>query len=212
LAATMDDGQLPVFQPLGEEGYVVLVEKPGAHHLTLDLALGVQTRLTKGADRGFDLDLPRAAITLLESFDLPAGVAEVRVGSRTIPAKRQESSPGNRLESVPLGLVDHLEMSWKGSAAAAPKGRPILASRARLLVRVEEAHVFTEAELTLQVLSGETAQWRIQVPPPFILERPQSQDERIQSIELPNKDYPVLTIRFKEPSAEPLKLVLQGRQ
>src|SRR2546423_583583 len=63
-AATLDDGQLPLLQP-GEDGLVLRVENAGTHHVTLDLALPWTPRGTKGAERGFDLGLPRAAITVL---------------------------------------------------------------------------------------------------------------------------------------------------
>src|SRR5262245_22566547 len=69
--ATLDDGQAPVLLP-AEEGLLAQVEAPGLHQLTLDLVLPVGVRGSRGMERGFDVGLPRAAITTLEQVDLAA--------------------------------------------------------------------------------------------------------------------------------------------
>src|SRR5262249_48730896 len=120
-------------------------------------------REAKGADKGFELDLPRAAITTLDQFDLGEAPAEVRVGSRPVQAIRLDPQR-SRLENISLSSLDHLRISWKGSVSEPAKGPPILTATGRISVRINEVHVLTDVDLTLQVLRGETAQWQIAVP------------------------------------------------
>ncbi len=223
VSATLADGQLPTLQPPGEEGYVVFLDKAGTYQLTVDFALPLQNR---GGDRSIDLDLPRAAITTVEQLDLPDSVAEVRMAGRTYRT-RPSGTPGtNRLEAIPLGPADRLDLSWRDVGDVPRKVPTILAARGRLVARVEEALLLTEAELTLQVLSGATAQWRVQMPPTVTLEKVQVlpalgslppekaavQDERVEGIDYPTEANSVLTIRLKEASADPLRVILHARQ
>lgn len=221
VAAALDAGELPAFQPLGEDGYVVVVEQPGTHQVSLDLALPM---LARGAERSFELDLPRAAITVLDQFEFPGDAADIRVAGRAV-AVRPAGSPV-KVEALPLGPVDRLDVSWKGPAATKTKVPTTLTARGRIVARVEDALVRTEAELHLQVLSGAAQTWRIQIPPGVTLEKWQilpglstvppekaaGQDERVEKITPATEQEPVLTITLREPSAEPLRVILHGRQ
>ncbi|MCI0458958.1 MAG: hypothetical protein L0Z62_18525 [Gemmataceae bacterium] len=213
--ATTEDGKLPWLQ-YGDSGYLVQMDKPGSHRVTLHLVVPLVTKGERGTDRGFDLDLPRAAITNLKQLHLPSSVSTVRVGGRSgrqEKTKRLDPSQSSRLEDVALGAVSRLDLAWKGPVPLPLKSAPLLAAEGqRISVRVEETHVATEAVLNLYVLSGETSQWRILISPNATLEKPQLQDERIQSVELPTPENPVLTLRLKEASAEPLPLTLQFTQ
>jgi hypothetical protein len=204
------DGHLPWLR-LGEEGYYVQVDKPGAHQASLDLVVPlVAKKGVNGADRGFDLDLPRAAITTLEQFDLPDGTTAVRMGNRAIRSLKPEPQR-TRLENVPVASIDHLELGWKGPASEPDKGAPLLTATGRIHVQLNEARAIIDAELTLQVLRGETAQWRIGVPAGANVDvKPHPQDEaRVQSIETSTETpEPVVTIKLKEPSPEPLRVTL----
>src|SRR5207249_1984548 len=76
------DRQIPLLD-LGDDGFLVKVEKEGTHQLTLHLKVPVIFKRTAAlatggnGERGFDLGLPGAAVTTL-ALDLPAGVKEVR--------------------------------------------------------------------------------------------------------------------------------------
>lgn len=212
-SAALDDGQIPVLE-FSDEGWIAQVDTPGQHELTLELVQHVAARGSKGLDRGVDLGLPRAAITTLDRLDVPNVLADVRVGGRAVRARRVEGQAQTRVENVTLGPVDRLDVAWKAAAATTSKGPPLLTARSRTIVRVDDAHIFTDVELTLEVLRDETAVWRILVPlaPQATLEKPQLLDERVQSLTHPDARNPVLTVRLKEPSAEPLRLTLQVRQ
>lgn len=207
------DGQLPLLIA-GDDGQtLVQVEKPGVHQVSLELELPLGTRGAKGVDQGFDLGLPRAAITTLEKFTLPRAVPEVRINGRTLRPTAADDQ-GGRLEEVPLGPVEHLELTWKGPTSAPRKSPPLLEARGQINVRVTDVTLITDVELSLQVLRGETREWHIRMPPQMVPEvrEPRLQDERIDGIDLPDAKNPVLKIRLKEPSAEPLKVVFQVRQ
>lgn len=212
--AALDDNELPLLQQ-GEDGLVVQVEAPGSHQFTLDLLLPLTARGSKGNDLGFDLGLPRAAITVLDDFELAGDVLEARCGSRVLRTKR-DAGGRRRLEGVSLGPLERLELSWKGPAAVPHAGAALLASRSRAVVRVSDTFVTTDVEMTLEVVRGETVQWRVLVPLPpqatFDLTRPQVPDERVQRIVLPDANDPVLTVRLRQTSAESLVVAFRIRQ
>ncbi len=207
------DGQLPMLLP-GEDGQVLVqVEKPGVHQVNLELELPLALHGIKNQEQGFDLGLPRAAITTLDQLSLARSVAEVRINGRTVRTRPGDGS-ASRLEGIALGPVDHLDLAWKGPTATTQKGPPLLEARGQIGVRVTEAAVLTDVELSLQVVWGETREWRIRMPPQVVPEvkEPRLQDEHIDSIEFPDEKNRFLRIRLKDPATEPLKVVFQVRQ
>jgi hypothetical protein len=212
-AATLND-QLPWLQ-VGEDGFLIQANTPGTYDATLDLVLATKKGL-KGADRGFSLDLPRAAITILERFDLPGGASDVHIGDRT--AHPQALDPQHaRVENVALGPLDRLVLTWKAALAEPPKGPPVLAASGRLGIHVGESQVVTDADLTLQTLQGETAVWRLLVPLPAeaiqeVSAQPQDK-ARVQSIDrTAEKQHTLVTVRLLEASARDLRLMVRLRQ
>jgi hypothetical protein len=205
------DGQLPWIQT-SDEGYVVQIDQPGTHQATLDFVLPVTARRGSNGDQGFELDLPRSAITMLEQFDLPPGSVEVRLGGQVIRPRE-----GDRISRLPIPSGDHLEMAWRGKNAEAGKGPGVLAAAGRLVVRVEQSNIVTDAELLLQMLQGQVAQWqvRLRLPPEATFDvRPDPQDEsRLQAItRSEDKNSPTVTVRLREPSADPFRLIFRIRQ
>jgi hypothetical protein len=233
-AAVLDDGKLPILPPPGDDGFVVQVEQPGPHRLALDLEVPVASVDAKGTDRGFKMGLPRAAITVVESLDLPDNVKELRIVTRQLPGKdagsKTEDTPalvtrqfaakdlnsrsGHR-KLVALGPVDRLEVSWKGPAPQRPAD-PILTVQGQIEVRVEETHVTTDAELTLKPDIGQVSQWQIQAPgQPGVNLEVDGADDRAPVITPPPADakgIPVWTIKLREPSSAPLKVRIRARQ
>ena len=55
-------------------------------------------------------------------------------------------------------------MVWKGTAPQLAQA--LQTAQGTLDVRIDDTQVTTEAELTLQMKSGQTALWQIQAPPP----------------------------------------------
>lgn len=206
-AVALDDGKLPLLQTAGDDGFAVQVETPGPHRLVLDLDLPVSTRgAGKANDRGFELGLPRAAITLLESLDV-SGVNELRVGNRNVPAKLLDSRDGQR-KILPLGPIDRLEVTWKGPAPM-QRALPLLTSRGQIEVRVDDAYATTEAELLLEVPNNvPVARWQLQAPPPPLV----SVEAEGRVTPPSDAKNPLWTIQLKEPSAEPLRVRVRQRQ
>jgi hypothetical protein len=191
------DEHLPVLLPPADDGYVIQVEAPGEHHVTLEFKLAVQAR---GAERRIELGLPRAAITTLE-IDLPPAVRKVRFGSQP-PRPRPADNRYN------LGPADRLDLAWE-EPLPGPAGPPLLEADAQVAVRVDEVFVTTEAKLTLRTRRGQVNQWHLLVPPQATVQHEGARDVEIDP---PGPKGPRRTVRLKEPSAEDLHLIVQVRQ
>jgi hypothetical protein len=168
LGAKIDGDALPVLV-VADDGVTVLVEQPGDHTLVLTAEAAVTARGFTGA-LGFDLGLPRAAITSL-SFAAPAPAGQrVTVGVRGAdptarPGElRRTTYDAARLakDPVPIGAADLVEVTW--DAAATGKGSASIARVAEtdLGVRVDDTQVETTARVKL---AGEaTRTWEVVLP------------------------------------------------
>jgi hypothetical protein len=209
------DGHFPVLR-WGADGWSVQVEDAGDHQLVLEMDLPLVVR-DRGAERGFDLDLPAAATTTLEMAELPAGVkrAVVRPALRETPARAPAAkefkveSPGNgpgRFVTPGLGPVERLEVTWEGQAPTA--GPPLLAvSGSRIVVHVDEQKVTTHAELTVGVRRGQMKELLLLVPAQAAVHGPEG-DDRITHIPAQGE---LRTIRL-QPTADPLTLTINVSQ
>jgi hypothetical protein len=207
------DGHFPVLR-WGTEGFTAQVDDPGDHHLALDMDLPLLVR-DKGAERGFDLDLPAAATTTLEMQDLPVGVrrATVRAALREASAKaaapkefKVESSAGGpgRFATPGLGPAERVEVTWEGQAPTV--GPPLLGVTSRIVIHVDERNVTTHAELVVSVRRGLLKELRLLVPPEAVLH---VADEA--AIEAANAKAQSRTVRFK-PTADPQNLTIDMSQ
>ena len=167
--AKLADGRLPVLG-LSDDGLTVQAERPGDHTLTLDLEVPVVPRGAKG-EQGFDVGLPRAAITTL-AFDPPApGVKRVTVGTRTPdrPAEvRKTTYPTDRLtakgeaDRTGLGPTDLLDVAWDAPTAPAPAAEQPAAADTEVVVQVDDTRVESTARLRLR---GAAREWLLVLPP-----------------------------------------------
>ncbi len=213
------DGKMPWLRQT-EEGLVVVVDSPGQHEVDLQLLVPVLTRRgPRGPERSLDLDLPRTAITTIERLELPAGVTEPRLGTRPLKFRRQPDRT-EVLENVLAGPgpVDRLDLSWQPQrnegTIVAP---PVFADSQRVVVRVHDSEVSTEAEITLRLLRGEMSRWQIRIPADGAtsveLKPVAQEEERIASIEKKTEGTLVSwEVRAKEPTSDAIRLLLQVRQ
>lgn len=211
------DGNLPMVHPTGR-GLVVLVEKKGEHAAKLVLEVNLAAKGDRGSERGFELDLPGAAVTRLE-LDMPDGVKEAAVGvsgpARSISRLVATVAEGNKRQLVQqLGAATSLEVSWKGPAPAA-SGPPLLTAQGTIAIRITEQIVATEAEWTLKARGQAVGVWRLHVPPHAqVLFKPQGGEDRLLGeIETPpGPEGTLRVIRLKEPTLDPIQVVVQVEQ
>jgi hypothetical protein len=173
VSASLDGKKLPVLEPT-EDGFAVLVESAGDHALALELEAPVTARGAK-AELGFELGLPRAAITTL-ILDRPGpDVKRVNLTTRTPDPAQPARPPDPRRASVDLkqltpapdqeagyalGPVDSLEVTWDPPAAAQPADQVQSAE-------LDVAVVFTEGvvETTAKVkFRGPAREWQLVAP------------------------------------------------
>ncbi|MFN4259828.1 MAG: hypothetical protein ACK4RK_11055 [Gemmataceae bacterium] len=220
IAARFDDGQLPILLPPGDDGFLVRLEKKD-HPYTVILDMEVPV-FVRDQQRGFELSLPRAAVTLLEAFDGPDAVQDVRIKFREreqLDAKFREReqvetavslrarNPQRR--ALALGPTDRLEISWRGPTPQQPD-QPLVDSQGEIDVLVEENQITTTARLTLKTLRGQTDVWKIYAPTQAIVELPNQQYATV----VPPTDAknPVWTVQLTEPGSGPLTVHIRQRQ
>src|SRR5439155_8756094 len=105
--ASLDGGGPPAIESTAD-GLVTLVESAREHTLTLSLETAIVSRGAKG-DLGFDIGLPRAAITTLSLANPGADVKSLNLGTRWLDAaskpgelKTAVIEPGKLTKSYPL--------------------------------------------------------------------------------------------------------------
>jgi hypothetical protein len=203
------DGQAPYLDP-GDNGYSVQVQKPGEHMLVLSLQVPVTTRATAaagtGSERGFELGLPGAAVTLL-NLELPPPVKELRWNESL--EKRPGGSTAGRW-SIPIGRVKTLNVSWKEPVNVPGAGALLLAD-GQILVQIQDTQVVTNADLTLTDLRGQTRDWRVWAPAGSKLEIKLPSGLTCETVAPPSANSPFV-LRLSEPTTERFHVLIQGIQ
>ncbi|MFO0803358.1 MAG: hypothetical protein U0791_09590 [Gemmataceae bacterium] len=171
LVSTKLDGQpLPVLES-GDTGFTVLVETPGNHTAVLEVECPITARGTK-PEIGFELGLPRAAITTL-AFEPPPGVSRLTMTTRTPEAgkvgeprrvagldAKSLAPPAPMRDPYPLGPVESLELAWE-PVAAAPVADAVQTAEVDATALVTEGLVETTAKFKLR---GIARTWQIVAP------------------------------------------------
>jgi hypothetical protein len=211
------DGNLPFVYPT-DRGLIVLAETKGKHQAKIDLEVNLVPKGDRGRERGFELDLPGAAMTKLE-LEVPEGVKEVALGvsgpARSSPHLIPTRLDGNKQQLVQLlGPAKNLEVSWKGPPVAAA-GPPSLTAQGIITIRVMDHLVSTETEWTLKASGRPVGVWRLHVPPngKVTLKSPGGDDRPLGEIETPKESAETLRIlRLKEPTLDPIQVVVEVEQ
>lgn len=173
VGAKSGQGKLPILNAPGDEGLTLLVDSAGEQTVTLDVEVPVLPRGLKN-ELGFDLGLPKAAITTLKFDAVPAtGIKTVSLGTRVadvstlLPFKPSEvkryACTVEQLvaKPVPLGATDLVEVTWEPATPALPKTAILPTVDSELVVRVEETQIETVAKLRLR---GNQKEWPLQLP------------------------------------------------
>ncbi len=190
-------------------GYSVLIEKAGTYRLNLNLRLPLSFSAgtaARGAERGFELALPGAAVNTL-TLELPYAVKEIRLNEgRPGKAVQRARPPGGkqkRWEDVPLGAATGLLVTWQ-EPVGLPEGGPLRTARGQVVVRLEEGYAQAVAELTLQDLRGRAREWRLWLPPQAKLRVTPPEGISCQ-VSGPDRNH-VHTLKLSEPTGEPIKV------
>lgn len=165
--ASLNGKPLPVLETL-EDGFAVNVETAGTHTASLDLECPIVSRGVK-PEIGFELGLPRAAITSL-IFEPPAGVTRVALVTRTAEAVQPRRVAGLDVKSLapppamrdpyPLGPIESLELTWEPPVAS-PTTDAVQAAEIESSTVLSQSFVETTSRLKLRG-SGRT--WEFSAP------------------------------------------------
>ncbi|MBX9677790.1 MAG: hypothetical protein K2X38_03420 [Gemmataceae bacterium] len=162
-AHLVDEGMLDrssAVLEVGDEGVTAQVEREGTHQLVLNLRIPAPTKRSGtlgGVDRGFDLNLPGAAVTTF-SFETPGSVKEL---------KWNENVEKTRIQGkweLTLGKAKSLAVQWR-EPITAPGGGPLPVAEATAVVKILDSHIEVQADIVLEDLRGQTKEWVLLVPP-----------------------------------------------
>lgn len=158
VSARYDTDRLAVLGTAKESGgFTVTADETGELRLTVEADAAVVARGPQG-ERGCEVDLPGAAITIVDRIGLPDTARRVRINSKAVP----KSLGGN--EGVVLGAAKSLSLSWETPAPVVP-GEPQYGVDADLHTRFAERTVETTARLTVTVQRGQVGELRVVAPP-----------------------------------------------
>lgn len=165
VAAKLDDGKLPVLSH-AEDGLTVLIDAPGEHTVTVDVDVPVTSRGT-GRELGFEVGLPRAAITTL-ALDPPAGAKKVTIGVRTAADRELKQTTGDPAavagrpeKPVALGPAELLAVTWDAPTADPAGPGTVTTAETEIVVRVSETQVESVATIRLR---GAAKEWLLTLP------------------------------------------------
>jgi hypothetical protein len=192
------DGQLGLFKKT-EDGFVVLTDKPGMHEATLDMELPLSG---KENERGFAIDLPPAVTKSLE-LTLPKEIKSAKVGKELFETRPNGET--SLLKPPGLDWSDRLEVAWTDQGAI-PASAPQLDVESRIVVRVEDKQVVTDAEILIKPSAGQSNPITLFVPPQAEWIKKPTLDERILSFEVADASRSLRILRLKEPGAKPVSL------
>ncbi len=187
------------------EGFVVGIDKPGDHILTLDLVMALSS---KPSTQGIFLDLPRVAVTTID-LELPVGVRDVRVGGKLIADTLLTHS--NRKLVGGIGPAEKLDLTWQPAQAGGIAA--VRLADGVIVARLDGKELNTEAKLTLRVQSGQVKEWKLLVPPKAELKfTPEAQARIARVEESDQKQTSLRTIHLKELTIEPLGVLVVHSQ
>jgi hypothetical protein len=170
VAASLDGNKLPILDTV-DDGFAALVETAGDHTLALDLEAPITARGAK-PEIGFEIGLPRAAITTLVLDPPGPDVKRVSLTTRTPdpmqPSRRvsaldvKQLAPRSGQEGgYPLGPVESLEVTWDPPAASAQAADQVQSAELDINVLLTEGVVETTAKIKLR---GPAREWKVIAP------------------------------------------------
>lgn len=175
VSARLDGSSLPVLETV-DDGFAALVADVGEHTLKLEVEAPITSRGTK-PEVGFEIGLPRAAITTLLLDSPGPNVKRVNLTTRTpdpsqpmkpaelrrLPAldlKHLAARPGQE-QGYPLGPVDSLEVTWDPPAASSQPADLVQTAELDISVLLNEGFVETTAKFKLR---GPATEWKLTAP------------------------------------------------
>ena len=175
VSASLDGGKLPILETV-EDGFAAAIETPGEHALTLDLEVPVTSHGAK-PELGFEIGLPRAAITTLLLEPPDPAIKRVNLTTRTsdptqpmrppeprrVPAldvKQFASRPGQET-GTHSGRWNWSRLHGSRPASSALPADRVQSAELDLAVLLTEGAVETTARIKLH---GPAREWKVVAP------------------------------------------------
>jgi len=218
VSAKLDDGKSVALQ-VGSDGYSAIIDSPGTHTLVIEFESALLVRGGAKSERRFAMQLPGAAITLLEKLELPAGTGLVRLrpvlpaGLSPIQVREFSAATVQKLSSerpVALGPVDGIEFSWDVPAVH-KTSELLLATEGQVSVRISDDGSDIEAILNMRSLRGPVLEWKLTTPAGAEVMLESDRAEAGTTVAAQNPEKSQWLIRVREPGVEELKVKVHVR-
>lgn len=196
----------------------VQVEDIGDHKLLLEMILPLSASETTPGQRGFELDLPGAAVTTVEGLALPAGATSPRLRCRLHDAPADEPrgtvavrpDAAGRIRTQGLGPVEVLDLTWEERAPATGAAALPTVESSRVSVIIDEKNVTMRAQMRLGARRGPIRQWRLLLPPQARVVLPEGDERKPQvTVDPIEPRGAVRSVTLARPSKEPLALDIE---
>lgn len=156
--ATLDGQSVQLEWRDNDQALAIEIAEPGEYRL--ELALRPLTQSIDG-QRVIRLRIPRLATSRVE-IDLPSNAPVVDIPSAEGSVVRQQEPPRVLAE---LGAVDHLEVRWLETAAAAGGDGPAIDVEQLLWLRVHPGSIVLTTRLKMKVVNGAVRRLRLSADP-----------------------------------------------
>jgi hypothetical protein len=192
VATKSSSSPTPALTPASDGGYQVTAAAAGEYDLTVETVSNSQQ---SGAyNRQFECGLPGAAITILESLELPPLAVRGRVNGQPLRASQRGAA-------MVLGPVKQLVVGWEELPTSA--GTTMFTVDNNTQIRLNDRQLMTQAKLSINVLRGQVSEITLGAPANAKISVP---DDKSVVIEPPNETRRNSWVLRRPPSAEPMTI------
>ncbi|MDP6116407.1 MAG: hypothetical protein QGG53_31485, partial [Planctomycetota bacterium] len=142
-----------------DQGYVMLMEKPGMYKLTMKFVVRVDR---KPGQNSFTFNCPRAAVSRLQ-MTLPGSDLAVKVAPLLV-ASTNEGQNGKTVVQAFLGSTDRLSFEWRPKTVQKGKEDSLRFAKTSIRASAQEGALRAEAEIAYEILRTPADSFRVSLP------------------------------------------------
>ncbi len=142
-----------------DQGYVMLMEKPGMYKLTMKFVVRVDR---KPGQNSFTFNCPRAAVSRLQ-MTLPGSDLAVKVDPLLV-ASTNAGQDGKTVVQAFLGSTNRLSFEWRPKTVQKGKEDSLRFAKTSIRASAQEGALRAEAEIAYEILRTPADSFRVSLP------------------------------------------------